>query len=284
MVMPCSRSAARPSTSSAKSSSPPCVPTFLRVGLERGELVLEDQLGVVEQPADQRALAVVDAAAGDEAQQALVLVRVEIARRCPRRSGRRRAPSEVALLLLLLHRGGRRRGRSRGPAARRCARQQHLLDDLRQRRRVALDRAGQRVAAERAEADRLQLGVSPGSSGMRSSSTMISVPSRSTTGRSCGEVERHDRDALAGGCTARCRARSSSRAGRRGSLSPLALARVVEVPQLGALVLRVPAVLRDAEGEDALLGAATSPRRGARRRTQRRSRTCRAPASAPRSS
>ena len=29
MVMPCSRSAARPSTSSAKSRSPPWVPTFL---------------------------------------------------------------------------------------------------------------------------------------------------------------------------------------------------------------------------------------------------------------
>ena len=39
-------------------------------------------------------------------------------------------------------------------------------------------------------------GISPGTSGMRSSSTMISAPSRSTTGRACGEVERHDRDVL----------------------------------------------------------------------------------------
>jgi hypothetical protein len=61
MVMPCSRSAARPSTSSAKSMSRPCVPTSLGVGFERGELVLEDHLGFVEQPADQRRLAVVDA-------------------------------------------------------------------------------------------------------------------------------------------------------------------------------------------------------------------------------
>jgi hypothetical protein len=37
-----------------------------------GELVLEDQLGVVEQPADQRRLAVVDGAAGEEAQQRLL--------------------------------------------------------------------------------------------------------------------------------------------------------------------------------------------------------------------
>ena len=56
---------------------------LLRVGLERGQLVLEDHLRVVEQPADQRALAVVDAAAGDEAQQALVLVLAAGRPRCP---------------------------------------------------------------------------------------------------------------------------------------------------------------------------------------------------------
>ena len=46
----------------------------LAVGLERRQLVLEDHLRVVQQPADERRLAVVDAAAGDEAQQRLVLV------------------------------------------------------------------------------------------------------------------------------------------------------------------------------------------------------------------
>ncbi len=51
---------------------------LLRVRLERGELVLEDHLRVVEQPADQRRLAVIDAAAGDEPQQALVLVGIEV--------------------------------------------------------------------------------------------------------------------------------------------------------------------------------------------------------------
>ena len=50
----------------------------LRVGLERGQLVLEEHLRLVEQPADQRALAVVDGAARDEAQEALVLVRLEV--------------------------------------------------------------------------------------------------------------------------------------------------------------------------------------------------------------
>ena len=46
----------------------------LRVGLQGGELVLEQALGIEQQPADQRRLAVIDAAAGQEAQQALVLV------------------------------------------------------------------------------------------------------------------------------------------------------------------------------------------------------------------
>jgi hypothetical protein len=40
-----------------------------RRALERGELVLVDRARVVEQPPDQRALAVVDAAGGDEAQR-----------------------------------------------------------------------------------------------------------------------------------------------------------------------------------------------------------------------
>ena len=48
------------------------------VGFERRELVVEQQLGVVQQAADQRALAVVDAAAGDEAQQALGLVLLQV--------------------------------------------------------------------------------------------------------------------------------------------------------------------------------------------------------------
>ena len=49
-----------------------------RIDFERGELVLEQELRLVQQPSDERALAVVDAAAGDEAQEALVLVLVEV--------------------------------------------------------------------------------------------------------------------------------------------------------------------------------------------------------------
>ncbi len=46
----------------------------LRVSLERGEVILEDHLRFIEQPSDQRRLAVVDAAAGDEAQKVLRLL------------------------------------------------------------------------------------------------------------------------------------------------------------------------------------------------------------------
>ena len=49
-----------------------------RVGLERGEVILEHEVRLVEQAADERRLAVVDAAAGDEPQQALVLVRGQV--------------------------------------------------------------------------------------------------------------------------------------------------------------------------------------------------------------
>ena len=74
MVMPCSRSAARPSTSRAKSISSPWVPWRRLSRFQRAELVVEQQPGVVQQPPDQGALAVVHAAAGDEAQQVLGLV------------------------------------------------------------------------------------------------------------------------------------------------------------------------------------------------------------------
>ncbi len=74
MVMPCSRSASSPSTSSAKSTSSPVVPCLLRVALQRRQLVLEDLLGVGQQPPDQRRLAVVDRAAGEEPQQRLALL------------------------------------------------------------------------------------------------------------------------------------------------------------------------------------------------------------------
>jgi hypothetical protein len=81
MVMPCSRSARRPSVSSARLvySSPRAAGA-----LDRLELVLEDRLRVVQQPPDERALAVVDRAGGGEAKEVHL---------------------EVALLLAVFHGG-----------------------------------------------------------------------------------------------------------------------------------------------------------------------------------
>ena len=89
---------------------------------------------------------------------------------------------------------------------------------------------------------------------------------------------------LQGRCTARCPARSSSTAGRRGCDSPLLTLRVVDVPQLGTLVLRVPAVLCCRGTSRRALWRGTSLHRDGRRRKRRRNHTCRVPASGPRSS
>jgi hypothetical protein len=50
----------------------------LAVGFQSDQLILENHLRVIKQPADQRRLAVVHRAAGDEAQQRLVLMLFEI--------------------------------------------------------------------------------------------------------------------------------------------------------------------------------------------------------------
>ena len=78
-----------------------------RVALERRELIVEQRLRFVQQPADQRALAVIDAAAGDEAQQ--LLARLWAASQRSMSAGGQpaaRRSSEIAFLLLLLHRCG----------------------------------------------------------------------------------------------------------------------------------------------------------------------------------
>ena len=65
MVMPCSRSARRPSVSSARSAEAQAA--VAADPLDGVELVGEDRLRVVQQPADQGGLAVVDRAGGREA-------------------------------------------------------------------------------------------------------------------------------------------------------------------------------------------------------------------------
>src|ERR1700683_5069250 len=64
---------------------------LLAVAFHGGELVLVDHLGVVQQPADERALAVVDAAAGQEAQKLLLPIGTSRCRVSRRRAGPRRS-------------------------------------------------------------------------------------------------------------------------------------------------------------------------------------------------
>ena len=175
-----------------------------------------------------------------------------------------------------------RRGRSRGPGARRCVAEQHLLDD----RRAACRRRSRprRSAGSSRACGSARCFISGSSPGSQRHAVVVDHDQRAVAldDRALGRRSRAARSGCSrGGCTARRRARSSSRAGRRGSISPLLLARVVQVPQLGPLVLRVPAVLRRCGTRRRAPWRGTSPRRGGRRRRPRRSRTCRAPASGP---
>ncbi len=67
MVMPCSRSARRPSVKSEKSIGPAV--RFFDAFSTDVHLILVDRLRIVEQPSDQRALAVVDAAGRADAEE-----------------------------------------------------------------------------------------------------------------------------------------------------------------------------------------------------------------------
>ncbi len=235
MVMPCSRSARRPSVTSDEVE--PLLPTPLRRRGHRVDLVVEQALGVVEQAADQRALAVVDRADGGEAQQL--------------RGSRPPRSSEVALALAVLHRrlGEAIVGSGRAPLGDAAGRD--LDDDLgrrcwhstrRHRCSSCRRRCGSARCAPRPLAGR----------GL--------APTRSPRG-TCRRARRP-----------RARGRSRSTAGRAVALDvaphvelgpvadregPHVLARphpaVVEVPQLGPLVARIPLPEVVAERQHALL-------------------------------
>ena len=248
---------------------------LLRVGGQRRELILEDHLRLVEQPADQRRLAVVHAAAGDEAQQgACAPARAGRPRR--RSSRRSRAPSsEVAVDLLLFH---RRRLIVIDHAALPLGDpgQQHLLDDGRQGRRVAVDRAGQRIAAERAKPHLAHLGRL---AGLERHPVVVD--------HDPGAVAPHDRSRLArstaarsecsrGGCIARRRARSSSTAETRAG-SRLCACGCCRGARAPAAAASDPSGGVPSGSRTRAPWRATSLRRAGRRRTPRRSRSCRAP-------
>src|ERR1019366_7427660 len=99
--------------------------------------------------------------------------------------------SEVALLLLLLHRAAlivvdQATLALGGP------REEHLADDLRQRVGIALDRAAERVAAQRAEAD---LAQQRRLAGLERETAVVDHDQRAVAlddGSLLGEVQRND--------------------------------------------------------------------------------------------
>ena len=232
------------------------------VGLQRRELVVEDLPRLVQQPADQRRLAVVDAAAGDEAQQ---LLRCCAASQAFTSAGalKNSPPASSSPSTRC-----RRRGRSRGPAARSVAlasiSAMIVLDASRPRsrsRRTADSSRASGTAPARSRPAR------PARSRMRSSST-IRISAVALHRRPLRrEIERHDLDPLAQDVLPDV---ELGPVGQREDAHALALvlARIVERPQLGPLALRVPAVVAVAEAEDPLLGAAlllVAPRAAERR-------------------
>src|SRR3984893_5668684 len=161
------------------------------------------------------------------------------------------AMSEVPFLLLLLHRG-------RGividdPAlALRALRQQHFLDDLGKGRRLALHGSRQWITAERAEAHASHLGPL---AGPQRHALVIDHDERSIAihDRAPGrKVQGHDRNVFQVDVLPDIELRPVGNRKHADALA-LMLARVVQAPQLGALVLRIPAMLRRAERENALL-------------------------------
>ena len=153
------------------------------------------------------------------------------------------------------------------------AREQHLPDDGRQacRRRF---RSRRSADSSRASGSALFCiaGLSPGSSGIRSSSTMIERPVALDHGALAGEVQRDDWNASRGRCIARRRARSSSTAETRGCSRPSRMRALYSAPELRTLLLGIPPVLRPTESRTRAPWRATSLRRGARRRRPHRSR------------
>ncbi len=83
MVMPCSRSAGEAVDQQGEVQVIALRAHLPGVHGQRRQLVFIDQLGFIQQPADQRALAVIHAAAGNEAQQVLVLVGLQVVSGCP---------------------------------------------------------------------------------------------------------------------------------------------------------------------------------------------------------
>src|SRR3984893_1620407 len=161
------------------------------------------------------------------------------------------AMSEVPLLLLLLH-GGRGVVIDDPALPFRALRQQHLLDDFGKGDRLALHGSRERITAERTEAYAAHLGPLAWTQRhalvINHDEGSIALHHR-TAAR---EIQRHDGNALQVDVLPDIELGPVGNREHADALA-LVLARVVQAPQLGPLVLRIPAMLGRAERENPLL-------------------------------
>ncbi len=224
----------------------------LGIGLERGQLVLEHELGVVEQPTDQGRLAVVNTAAGEEPKHRLVLVLVEVPldvvdEEVALDVGHQKYPSCFFFSIEPDESWSITR-----PYALRGRGEEHLLDDPGERVRLALDGAGQGVAPHGAEPHRPRHHLTR----LDRHPVVVDHDQRAVSlhdRMGSGEVEGDDRDVLATDVLPHVEL-GPVRQREHPHALPRGLAGVVEPPQLGALRLGIPAVLHGADREDPLLG------------------------------
>src|SRR5206468_2994604 len=219
-------------------------------------LVDEDLLRVEQQPADQRRLAVVDRAARDEAEELRGLCLF----RNGAHSGTTTRPClvpewalKIADTLAVLHRGFGEAVVGAGLAALGDTRRCDLVDDLRDRRRVADDAAGAGHVTDGAETHR-------GGEEILAVHALDVVRARVEHAVApedlalMGEVDPRELEILTGDVLPHVELRPVR---NRKDADVLAFphARVVDVPELRTLRTRVPLAEVVAEAEDALLGS-----------------------------
>src|SRR5947209_1695068 len=168
---------------------------------------------------------------------------------------RRQGDSKIALLLLLLHASaaGIAVDRPSKPFGRGAG--EHLGDDLLDRRRLAFDRARQRIAAE---GPKPHLAAHDCLAWPELHAVVVDYqdePIALDRGAFGREIERHHLNPLAQDVLPHVELGPVGQREHPHALAA-ALADVVERPQLGPLALWVPAVIAVAEAEHALLGPA----------------------------
>ncbi|RMV96151.1 hypothetical protein ALP01_05381 [Pseudomonas caricapapayae] len=233
---------------------------LFRVSGNSFKMIFVDHLGVVQQTPDQRALAVIDVATGEEAQHFLAFVLAQIGEDVLadqiRLMRHVTPPLEITLTFLFFHRASTVVVND-PTLAFGSSRQQHFLDDVGQAGRLGLDGTGQRVAAQSTETDLLLDDARLLFIGKMLEDALVVDHDQRTVlldnvALGC-KIQRHDRDAFEVDVLPDVQL---GPVGKREHTDRLAFVdvAVIDVPQLGALVFRVPAMLAVAERVDTLLG------------------------------